>query len=142
MPKQQTTDPYAPPPLHKSKAGPFIRGLILVGLLAIGGVVAYTVTHSPSPQTAGLEPQQTAQNDRLADGSYAVSPQAAAPPEAQPAQAAPAPTPTERRAPAPRRRTLPGESAPPTDQTPTPEAPTAAPPAPAQPLAPDVSPGA
>ena len=40
MPKQQITDPYAPPPLHKSKTGPLIRGVIIAGLLVVGGAIA------------------------------------------------------------------------------------------------------
>lgn len=143
MPKQKPTDPYAPPPLHKSRMGPLIRGVIIVGLLAVGGAVAYTIMRSPAPETAAVD-QQQAENQRLADGGYSVNSPQAAPPEAAPAPAtAPAAAP---RAVAPTRR-APRQSPPPVeDPTPVPEAPMATPapatPPPVQPLPPDTSPGA
>ena len=144
MPKQQITDPYAPPPLHKSKTGPLIRGVIIAGLLVVGGAIAYTVTQAPS-QTAGLEQQQIADN-RLADGSYAVSPQAAPHTEATAPEAATAPEPSSApRVVSPRRSAAPRESSPPpADVAPLPETTTTpATPTPAQPLPPpDVSPSA
>lgn len=137
MPTQEMTDPYAPPPLKKDKGGRFVRAVILVGLLAVGGAVAYTVFQAPAPQTASVEDQGGPQ--RLADGSYAANaPPAIAPPQAAAPEAAPAPAPratTSHRSAAPRQPAPPVEDpAPVPDATPAPATPT-----PPQPLPPDVT---
>ncbi|MFT3726368.1 MAG: hypothetical protein QM759_00880 [Terricaulis sp.] len=138
--QETTTDPYAPPPLKKDKGGALVRGAILVGLLAVGGAVAYTVMQTPAPQTASLEDQNSQQ--QLADGSYAANPgpQVAPPPEAAPAPAA-TPAPSAPGAAAPHRSAAPRQTAPVEDPTPAAEtAPAPVTPTPPAPLPPDVTP--
>ena len=38
MAKTDTTDPYAPPPMHHDRSGPVLRVALLAGLLGLAGL--------------------------------------------------------------------------------------------------------
>src|SRR5690348_6927590 len=114
--RNDTADPYAPPPMYHDRSGRFVRvGLIALLLAAVGvGYFAWSAT-SPAPQTATIAPVQ--QQQQLADAGYRAQPEQI--PQAQPV----APTPPTA-APAPeRRRSAPvraSRSVPPEESSPPP----------------------
>ena len=120
MPKTNTTDPYAPPPMHHDRSGPVVRVALLAAMLGAAGL-GYA-WFSGQEQTA-LVPE-AAQEQQMAGYQVSSPPEAAT--ESLPA-APPAAThaPTQRRA---ATRTPEPAPAPPPAATPVPAAPTPLPP--------------
>ena len=65
MRRDQTRDPYAPPPPHKERSGAIVRFAIVAALL--GAAAWGYMEYAQQPQTALVEP---ANEQRVADSSY------------------------------------------------------------------------
>lgn len=128
MPKTDTRDPYAPPPMHHDRSGPVLRVALLAAMLGLAGLgYAWFAGQERTPLVA-----ETVQEQQVADAGYTVDPtpipETAT--ESLPPVATPAPAPAQRRAAAPSRAPEPApavESVPPA-VTPVPTAPTPLPP--------------
>ena len=132
MPNQtNTTDPYAPPPMHHDRSGGVLRVALLAVMLGAAGLgYAWFSGQETTPLVPVAEEQQ------MADAGYAVAPPVN--PEAAPevAQPTPAPAPAQRRAartertpaPAPEPEPTPPAAAAPVPTTPTPLPPSDVPP--------------
>ncbi|MBK6705904.1 MAG: hypothetical protein IPG56_20570 [Caulobacteraceae bacterium] len=128
MAKTDTTDPYAPPPMHHDRSGPVLRVALLAGLLGLAGLGYAWLA---GQERTALVPE-AAQEQQVADAGYTVDPTPVPETvtESLPPTATPTPAPAQRRAAAPARTAEPPpevDTVPPA-VTPVPAQPTPLPP--------------